>query len=266
MVELHSCNASIKLITWRHTISTICNKKHQNQFHPPYHRNRARSCGHTEPRPVPKRSVCLSAQWPRGPQAWRLFSAKASTRNWVFKTPEASQSSSLHPSRGCQGIRVLISLICSVIHTRGSMAFASFMSNHRTPGFSPSPSAPPPPLPLPSSLQCWHPRDCFPCCFCLCAFVRYGKGSHAYDSSKIQERWCPLWKIPKAGLETLQGVLPDWLFGLEEIFRIKLIQIHLWHGSKIHCDIWISKGLWRRGSKGIKKKQMTTEGNFESLF
>lgn len=60
MVELHSCNASIKLITWRHTISTIWNNKHQSQSHSRGTRNPVNLWSATEDWcPASRRSSCL---------------------------------------------------------------------------------------------------------------------------------------------------------------------------------------------------------------
>lgn len=61
MVELHSCNASIRLITWRHTISTIWNNKHPSQSHSQGTRNPVSLSSVTEDwSPAFRRSSCLT--------------------------------------------------------------------------------------------------------------------------------------------------------------------------------------------------------------
>lgn len=90
-------------------------------------------CSHREPMPC-AHSVCLYSDH-RGQQEWWLFTVRTLTRKRIFKAPEVLQLSCLPPLNwDCQwhsGID-LANLHCTVIHTRGSMASASFISNYRT--------------------------------------------------------------------------------------------------------------------------------------
>lgn len=87
MVELHSCSASIRLITWRHTISTIWNNTHPSQSHSQGTRNPVNLSSATEDcSPASRRSSCLTT----GDQRDFHSPPKPGTRNRLCKEPEAS--------------------------------------------------------------------------------------------------------------------------------------------------------------------------------